>query len=75
MNGTVGMDLPYPMSDLRQLVDTRAYRQIRNLKVEFEGRRVILRGETTSYHYKQLAQHGILDVLPGVRLDNRIVVA
>jgi hypothetical protein len=36
--------------------------------------RVVLKGRAGSYHLKQLAQHGILDVMPKVRLVNAIEV-
>ena len=36
--------------------------------------RVILRGQTTTYYIKQLAQHGIRDILPDVCLENTIAV-
>jgi hypothetical protein len=35
---------------------------------------VVLHGRTGSYYVKQLAQHGVWDVLPGARLVNTIVV-
>ena len=35
---------------------------------------VVLQGETTTFHVKQLAQHGIRDLLPNVALRNDIVV-
>jgi hypothetical protein len=35
---------------------------------------VVLRGQTSSYYVKQLAQHGVQELLPQVRLENSIVV-
>ena len=39
----------------------------------FQGE-VVLMGETATYHVKQLAQHGVLDIMPSIRLYNRITV-
>ena len=48
---------------------------IRDLAVEMKnGGIVLLTGRAGSYHLKQLAQHGILDVLPHVQLVNAIEV-
>ena len=61
--------------DLVQQVQARIGRRVRNLAVDLEPERVILRGLTTTYHVKQLAQHGVRDLLPPhVRLENVIVV-
>jgi hypothetical protein len=56
------------------LVHTRTGRQIRKLSVELRPERVILRGRATSYYLKQLAQHGVRDLLPHVALENAITV-
>jgi len=34
----------------------------------------VLRGIVNSYHLKQLAQHGILDVMPEARVVNALMV-
>jgi hypothetical protein len=49
-------------------------RRVRALCVEVGDGQVVLRGRTSSYYVKQLAQHGVWDVLPDVRLANDIVV-
>ena len=36
--------------------------------------RVVLKGQATTYYIKQLAQHGVRDLLPQVRLENAITV-
>ena len=60
--------------ELEQRVQERTGRRVRNLAIELCPERVILRGAASSYHIKQLAQHGIRDLLPQVRLENAIVV-
>ena len=61
-------------SALERQVRMRTGRRIRNLAIELAPERVILRGQTTTYYVKQLAQHGIRDILPDVRLENTIAV-
>lgn len=60
--------------ELVRHVQTRTGRRIRELAVELQPERVILRGYAASYYLKQLAQHGVQDVLPDVRLENAITV-
>ena len=57
-----------------QQVATRTGRRVRELSVEVAPGRVVLRGRTSSFHVKQLAQHGVREVLPDARLENAIVV-
>lgn len=49
-------------------------RRVQNLSVEVGGGRVVLRGQTKSYHIKQLALRGAQEVLTNVKLVNAIVV-
>jgi hypothetical protein len=60
--------------DLERQISLRTGRRVRNLAIELEPERVVLRGLTNTYHVKQLAQHGAREVLPHVRLENVIVV-
>jgi len=60
--------------ELENHVQARTGRRIRNLRIELHSDGVILRGHTSTYYVKQLAQHGIRDVLPGIGLHNAIVV-
>ena len=64
--------------DLRTELETRVHlrtgRRVRNLEVEVSLERVVLQGQATSYYVKQLAQHGVRECLPDVRLENAIVV-
>jgi hypothetical protein len=60
--------------DLERQVLSRTGRRIRDLAVELHPERIVLRGVTQSYYIKQLAQHGVRDMMPNVRLENAIVV-
>lgn len=60
--------------ELERLVAARTHRRVRELRVDRNEDGLVLRGQTNSYHVKQLAQHGILDVMPDVRLINAIEV-
>jgi hypothetical protein len=61
--------------DLENVVRARTGRRIRDLDIELQPERVVLHGTALSFHVKQLAQQGIREVLPDVRLENAIVVA
>jgi hypothetical protein len=61
--------------ELENRVQARTGRQIRNLDIELLPEGVVLRGEAMSYYVKQLAQQGVREFLPNVRLDNAIQVA
>jgi hypothetical protein len=67
-------DFPQLRRELESRVKARTGRRVLNLDFELHPERVILRGRTSTYHVKQLAQHGVRDVLPDVRLENAIVV-
>jgi hypothetical protein len=55
-------------------VETRTSRHVRDLVVEVDGDYVKLGGRATTFHAKQLAQHGVWEVFPGARLANEIIV-
>jgi len=55
-------------------VQQRTDRRVRDLRVEVSPEGVVLRGHAPSFHVKQLAQHGVRDLLPQVDLHNAIVV-
>ena len=61
-------------SDLADQIDSRTFRQVRNLHVTYDADKVVVHGCSESYYVKQLATHAVLDLLPGVSLDNRINV-
>jgi hypothetical protein len=66
---------PHLHKELEDCILARTGRRVRDLKIELCPERVVLRGHAESYYVKQLAQHGVRDVLPQVRLENAIVVA
>lgn len=57
-----------------QRITARTDRRVRDLVVEVGPDGVTLRGRARSFHIKQLAQHGVREVLPTARLQNAIVV-
>ena len=65
---------PQLQTELERHILARTGRRLRNLAVELVPEAVILRGSATTYYVKQLAQHGVRDLLPLVRLENAIVV-
>jgi hypothetical protein len=66
--------LPLSQAELEHQVQARTGRRVRNLAVELDEERIILRGHVSSYYLKQLAQHGIHDLLPQISVMNAIVV-
>lgn len=65
---------PTRCEELEQHIRDRTGRRVHGLCVEVRDEQVVLRGRTSSYYIKQLAQHSVWDVLPDARLDNEIVV-
>ena len=63
------------LAELEHHIQARTGRRVRGLQVEVGTQGVVLRGLAHSYHVKQLAQHGVRDLLPDVRLENAIAVA
>lgn len=59
---------------LIQQISHRTGRRVRELAVEVRAGQVVLRGRARSFHVKQLAQHGVREMLPDVQLENAIVV-
>jgi len=67
-------NLPKLRRELEIQVLARTGRRVQDLEVELLPGHVIVRGRASSYHVKQLAQHGVRDVLPEIPLENAIVV-
>jgi hypothetical protein len=65
---------PDLQQELESRISQRTGRRIRNLTVELRPERVVLRGLATNYYLKQLAQHGVRELLPHVSLENVIIV-
>ena len=66
--------IPHLQQELERQVSVRTGRRVRNLTVELDAERIVLRGQATTYHVKQLAQQGVREVLPLANLENAIVV-
>jgi hypothetical protein len=60
--------------ELENRVQVRTGRRVRDLAVEVGSGRIILKGRTSTYYVKQLAQHGVRDLLPHVPVENTIAV-
>jgi hypothetical protein len=59
---------------LEHQVRNRTGRRVRNLVIEMRPERVVLHGQASTYYVKQLAQHGVRDILPQICLENSISV-
>src|SRR5260370_7803866 len=68
-------NLVMPLRDqLERQVQSRTGRRIRNLAIELNPARVILRGHASSSYLKQLAHHAIQECLPDLSLENTIAL-
>jgi hypothetical protein len=65
---------PQLHNELTRRIRERTGRRVRNLAIEVCPDGVVLRGHAATYHVKQLAQHGVRDLLPTVGVQNAIVV-
>lgn len=61
-------------SSIKHRIHSRTHGRVWNLHVELNGQAVILRGRTSTYYTKQLAQHGALEILNGQQVVNDIEV-
>ncbi len=68
------LDFPRLRLELESRVRARTGSRLRNLDIELSPEGVVLHGVTATYHVKQLAQHGVRELLPHVQLRNDIVV-
>ena len=60
---------------LQNAVLDQTGRRVWNLAVEISAEQVVLRGTSSSFYAKQLAQESVMRMLPAVRLVNAINVA
>ena len=60
--------------ELTRRIDTLTFRQVRDLNIAQNADRVILHGRANSYYVKQLATHAVLDLMPGIAIENSICV-
>ncbi len=68
-------DFPRIRRELECHVLARTGNRLRNLAIQLAPDGVLLQGQTSTFYVKQLAQHGVRDLLPEVRLRNEIEVA
>lgn len=61
-------------ADLENRIQARTGGRIRNFQVDLYPERIVLRGKTSTFYVKQLAQHGVREVFPEVSLENAIMV-
>ncbi|HEY4261214.1 MAG TPA: hypothetical protein VGM98_13700 [Schlesneria sp.] len=61
-------------SELARRIDTLTFRQIADLRVEYSGFQVILRGRSKTYYAKQLATQAVQDLMPGAIVTNSVDV-
>ena len=65
---------PALLEQVEAHVQRTSHFQVRDLVVEEAGGRVVLRGRVPTYHAKQLALHGALELLPAGRVRAEITV-
>jgi hypothetical protein len=68
------LDFPRLRQELETQIRARTGGRLRKLDIQLSPEGVVLLGESATFHVKQLAQHGVLDILPSVQLRNDIVV-
>ena len=68
-------DFPRLRLELENHIMARTGRRLRNLDINLSSEGVILKGQAQTFYVKQLAQHGVREVLPNIHLDNAIQVA
>jgi hypothetical protein len=68
-------DFPQIRAEVESRIKALTGRRIRNLDINLSPEGVVLKGQTQTFYVKQLAQTGVREVLPDVRLDNAIQVA
>lgn len=71
----MSQDFPRLRTELVSCVKARTGSRLRNLDIQLSPEEVVILGQTSTFYIKQLAQHGVRDLLPDVRLRNAIEVA
>ena len=61
-------------SSIKHRIHSRTHGRVWNLHVEIDGQAVVLRGRTSTYYTKQLAQHGVLEITSDKSVVNDIEV-
>ncbi len=62
------------LAELTRRIDTLTQRQVGNLRVIQVNHKLILTGCSRSYYVKQLASQAVMDLVPGVAVENSIDV-
>ena len=70
---TTDMRLSQPQ-DLQRHVSRMTSGRVKDLQVRITGQRVYLGGRSETYYGKQLAQHGVLELIPSAQIQNAIEV-
>jgi hypothetical protein len=65
---------PHVSFDLARCVQVRTSWRVRNISIEVDGGRALLRGQATTMVARQLAEHTVRDYLPDLDLENTIEV-
>ena len=68
-------DFPSLREELQNRILARTGRRLRNLDINLSPDGIVLTGQAQTFYVKQLAQHGVREMLPDVHLDNAIHVA
>jgi hypothetical protein len=63
------------IEELESRIRQKTHNRIRDLSIHETQGRVVVRGRVPTYHSKQLALLGILEILPGDRLHADIAVS
>lgn len=65
---------PSLADEVLKRVSDRTGGRVKGLAVDTAGGRVVIRGNTRSFHVKQLALHGALELVPPGGVVNAVVV-
>jgi hypothetical protein len=68
-------DFPSLREELESRIKALTGGRLRNLDINVSPTGVVLKGQAQTFYVKQLAQHGVREMLPTVHLDNAIQVA
>ncbi len=55
-------------------IQARTHGQVRELQVEVADEQVVIRGRARTHYAKQLALHGVIDLIAAQNITNEIVV-
>ena len=69
------LDFPRLRQELETRVLARTGTRVNNLGIELSPEGIRLFGQTATFHVKQLAQHSVREIMPGIRLQNDIAVS